>query len=1181
MRRQKPESRPVVFVILAVLVGGFASAQAQDDESPSSDSNKEVAAERSASGGAEEVWERLIYLPFRDLKKVFDSQSASVIMPYIEYLRLWHEQSERGPAQGQPPRVDAVMTRSRYAIAIDGETARIQADFTVRVVGKPWVEIPIAFGRAAVGRVTSENESVLLRGTGDGTYSLLIGESGEHEVGIELLARVHTAPEGRSIEFDCPSVGITQLELTIPIADQDVVITPAAVQQNVEAENVTRLTANLGSTKRISARWNPRVSTKPQMELLTSVTNLSQVTIDEGLIHTAARLHFDVLRGETEQLRISVPRGVRILDVAAPQSRIRGWRAAEHKDRQEITVDLLSATSDRILIEVHTERALKDGPVEALGVSAEGVVYGIHAVDVVRESGQLAVSHGESLTVNVEQQQGLARVTGADIDESLRRPNSFFYRFYSPAVRLQLNARPAESRITVNHTSQFVFRNDELRLRAALGYSVEKAGIFELALRIPEGLTIDSVVADGMSEFKTSAAGDTLTIALAEKRMGAIGVSVRAHLARDADQQQSLVLPVLVPLNVERETGRIEIHAPSTIEVIADEEQLEGATPEHEAAAGTVSGVRLASLWSYTRRPVVVAVRTVRRPTRLTATVGTRVDVQRELVRVETRIAWNVENAGIDTFRFSVPEAVSGTMQIETVAEGAAAAIKQKSAGGEARDGWVTWTVITQTDVVGRQVFRVAYDLKAEGDIESGPATFDLEPLQVLDPEDADGDADSRVTLARIIGEIVILKDRALSISAQATGEDVELIDIRELRTLAQDGYLAYHYFRQPVSLAVTAEKHEIQEIVQTVVSRSLVEIVLTRDFVAAYLCRYRLTSSERQRLRIDLPVGVELHDPLLNGTRTQLAPDADSDAPNGWRSYTLSVARTASSEETFSLTLHFRAPVTQPDTNPFDTEDKLGGVHALRVPVIGGANESAVVVQQLRTVVWVPEDFALVGAPDGFDRDSQIELAGFLPFRRHARIDTNDLDQWIGGTSVGIVDFPRDGRAFRYSKLGGAGQFDVTWWHVPGLVWVLSGATFLIGFLLRKTSWENRLTMVLLAAFAVGIFAVRDDNADVVSCGIAASSYGLAAVAALWILRGVFGRRRAPDERSSRTDAGAGQPPPTDSNDTTGAAVTEPEAGEGPAVPAAEKDASPPGPVAPPPGSSDMNDDITGRKDG
>src|SRR4029077_10583586 len=107
-------------------------------------------------------------------------------------------------------------------------------------------------------------------------------------------------------------------------------------------------------------------------------------------------------------------------------------------------------------------------------------------------------------------------------------------------------------------------------------------------------------------------------------------------------------------------------------------------------------------------------------------------------------------------------------------------------------------------------------------------------------------------------GELTVQKDRSLSVSARKDdgadkgGADLEPIDVRELTLLPQEGNLAYRYFKQPeklstpLKLELTAERHEIQEVVETVVAQALIEAVMTQDKSVTFRCQYRLKTSER-----------------------------------------------------------------------------------------------------------------------------------------------------------------------------------------------------------------------------------------------------------------------------------------------------------------------------------------------
>ena len=160
----------------------------------------------------------------------------------------------------------------------------MKGPLTVQVVEVLWAQVPVSFGDAAVGKIRTvgkaddKTEQALLRGTGQGTYLLLLPTKGTHIVELELVAQVHTSPDGRSFRFNCPTVGITTFEMVVPDADQTIEITPkrvtlpvnvavADIDDGVEPAELdveeTRIKSSLGSTATISARWFPRTGLKP------------------------------------------------------------------------------------------------------------------------------------------------------------------------------------------------------------------------------------------------------------------------------------------------------------------------------------------------------------------------------------------------------------------------------------------------------------------------------------------------------------------------------------------------------------------------------------------------------------------------------------------------------------------------------------------------------------------------------------------------------------------------------------------------------------------------------------------------------------------------------------------------------------------------------------------------------
>ena len=1121
----------VAAALAACLIAGLRDAPLAAQDSPAVDAaaptpDPPPTAEPAA---AKSDWERLVYLPYKNLKDVFEQHGSTVFMPYAEYVKRWQEGH-------QPPEknvVEAVITSSHYSATVDRSLLRIKASLTVQVLGKPWIEVPVQFGNAAVGKLTVEDgKQVLLKGTGNGTYSLLFGQAGEHSVEIELAASIQTSPDGRKVDFSIPSVGVTTFELAIPEPDQTVDVQPHLIALPVEAAATeTRVKANLGATTKISASWHPRTSQKPDMDLLAAVTNYQKITLRDGLVHTDAWLNYDILRGEMTELAIAVPVGHRILGVSSSDAKIRGWRAEPGAQRQTVRVEFLSPATDKVTIEVHTEREFLAEAIQLTGRDAAGNYNGIHAVDAVRESGQLTVAGASDLSLQFEQVAGLVRIEEAEIHASIRQAGAATFKFFSSNIQLQVMAKPVEARLVLNAAYRFAFDEDELKLVADLGYQIERAGVFEFRIALPDELEVDrveSTTGHPIREFHVQGVNPRTLRVVMQQKTGVdvhVGLQLTAHQSfEEASETLELSLPVPEPQNVERETAEVYVAASEALEVITDQASIEAAQPLPVPPGLSQAGKRIAAAWSFNRRPVQIPLRTKRRPTRLSAQVATTIDVKEEVIEVSTELRYLVQYAGLDVFRFAVPEEVSKRLQVISLGDASAPAIKQKVPAEEAVDGWVTWTITMQRDVIGQHILKLTWDTKpnagdaapegevaAAGKAGSSETTFQTARALGLDGSD---EKKRDVALSSVSGEIVVRKDRSLSVSAKSLDESLEAIDVRELSLLPQTGSLAYRYFKQPVGFRIESTKHEIQKVVETVVTRTLVEVVTRRDTKANYRCRYRIRSSERQRLRVDVPGGSELLGVFIDGQQVSPEKNAQPMEEEGWDSYFVNVARPGSSDDLFSLTLQMMTPVGA--RAPFDG---WGGRLLLRLPQVGGVENSGVVVQQLQTVVWAPEDYNLLGDTDGFTHETKLRMGEALEIRRRGRFDRFNVDEWVGVPSAGFIDFPTEGNRFRYSSLGTRDSILLTWASQPNYTWLASGALILIAILLRGLSWDTKLLLILIAAFAATLFGLSSPgwSAEIVS----AARFGIYALVGIWVLHTVFSWKSGSRAQSETPDDG------------------------------------------------------------
>ncbi len=866
---------------------------------------EEAVKEKEVEGEVAEVKEKgkrpvdhLIYIPYDHLNEVIDRLKSKVVISYEEYLDLVKRAGKR-PVEVTPS-AQAVISSSKYNAVVNGDVVEITAQYACKALKESWAELPLNLGQAAVGEISSDSKKkVLLRGTGEGKYSLLFESAGEYQVTLKLLVQIKRSPAGPRVDLTLPPVGITTLRFTVPKADQQIAITPRHIVIKNEKpipEKNSGVTVSLGATKSVSVTWTPRISDRPEMDLLTRVTNQMSISIRDGLIHTDAKLNYKILRGETNVLRVAVPLDQRVLDVTS-SARIQAWAVKKEQRQQVIEVKLLGEVKKDLTLEIHTERSLpKSGPISLGGIDTQGEVHGVHALDVTRENGTLSITHGKELTLVVDRQTGLVRTDSGNEERS--------FRYFSPAFDFVVRTEPVKAILDLKHDAFVVFREQRIEVVSQMQYTIRRTGLFNLAMQLPAGFSLTGVECPQMAEFQHDKKKQALSIVLKEQFQGTLSVLVRGYIVRpkeDLATETSKLpnLPLIAPQGIRQEQGRIAAFTIDAIELVAEEDKIESAQAIPVNAIQTrFPDTTIRAAWKFQSRPVVIPVRTIRRPTRLTAQTATTLRVEPSGAIVETVVDYSVQYAGIDRFYLAVPRVVSDRIQIAIAGTGNVP-IQQKAplASNEKpteskldekgkkeqdksrADLWVIWMIKTQRPVTGHQRFKVTYDLpfqQSEGEQESGKGKQETaQQILPVQPRGSNGKEISGPELSRASGEVVVHVDPALSLAVNAAGQGVEAIDIRELKLLAKRGQQAFRYAFQsesePVQLTLNISRHEVESVVSTVVSRALTEFVTGASQKLAVRSRMRIKTSQRQRLMIQLPGNVQPMFVLFNGETREL----------------------------------------------------------------------------------------------------------------------------------------------------------------------------------------------------------------------------------------------------------------------------------------------------------------------
>lgn len=1013
--------------------------------------------------------EHVIYMPFEKLSDVFEDEDSSIVLPYAQFLEMWDRLVQPDEPPIRPPE-NGVITRADYVGSVKGELVHLEATLDVEVLSDEWARLPVQFGDAAIASAQTEDGAVLLRGVGEGKYEMLVRGRGKHQIKLSLVVGVKSATEGRSFAVVCPAVGVSNLELEIPEKDVAVQVAPRRTSElRKDSNDATRVLAVLGSTNQFTVSWQPKSGSTDQAAGLANVTDAIAVDVGDGVVHTHATFDYQILRGSLGELIVEVPIDQRLLDVQVPG--LRDWQAEKVDDRQRVIVRLHAPATEKVRLELHTETPISE---EAFRVGD------VRAVGVARESGVLAIRGAEDVGLEYVERESITRIDAGDAPESLRKPQSTFYKFFTPDHKLSVVASQLKPRIVVDSHISILLDKTRLTTRGEFKYSVSRSGIFALTFRLPAGFQVDDVAAESMERFEVTPAPDaqTLTVYFTKKLLGDLTVAVTASQARDKPAGE-LSLPLVEPLGATREQGLVAVIAPESLEVKTDSAQLQSAraaTPAELATKGfqpqAPEGAALAAAFSFVTRPVSIVQTITERPRRTFAVVGTVANVKEDVVQVTTTFRYQIQFAGADTFRIAVPAVVSDRLQVE------GGGIKERRKADQATDeGMVEWTIVLHSEALGDRTFTATYDQKIS--IPDQGTQFELQPIQVLDAD-------------RETGEIAIQKDRALSVDAVPAG--LEEIDPRELSQPigTTQPYLTYRYYQHPAQLTLSVTKHELQDVVKTVVRRAYIEAVITEDGPMTMRARYDVKSSERQRLAVTLRKPRILGITVAGQTvAPEKAPAAQGAGPED-KTYFINVARAADSDESFQISAVFETPLSQ---------EKLKVTDLVRLAL--PRFDEGVKFQQVYVRVWVPTDYRLVGNPEGFT--SHIGV-GLWDSRKILETADNP-DSWFP-KDTSSFDFQVGGTTYLFSSLTGPTELEIDYWHIPTMTVIASLLVLVVGVVLVPFSLESKVFTILAFAFVVlfaGLF-----SPSVVYSWLLAARLGIAGVVALWLVVWLLYVRRA-----------------------------------------------------------------------
>ena len=800
-----------------------------------------------------------VYIAFEDLKKVFEKEGQGVFVPYAEFRELWRKAMDRAEGPAAPSGVSSALYEGR----VEGDLALIDATMEVQAGAEGESSVPVGLAGATLGSATLDGKPAVIVSDKAGRRVIVRGK-GSHTFKATLVAAVVPRDGDRTVAFPSAGAPVSRLSFAVPGEGVRVTVEPnLATTRTDEGSGVTRVLAYVGAAAEVRLTWRAKpVETAGVAAIVQAQTEVLH-RVGEQTVETRLFVRYSILRGGVKSLRVQFPSGERVLQVEG--AGIRSWEETDAPPGREVHVDLhndAEGTYDlRLLLE--RPRAAGEATADLPALSFPGTS---------RDAGTIAVQVLPPVAVRPATVEGLYRVPTDDLSEWMRTGFAplapgvtvLAWRYAGGARRLSVSVETVAPEVSSLERSTLEISAGAAVLRAALDLTVERAGLFQTSVSLPEGWELESAqILDGNAmraldaRVEGEGAARRVLLDLGARRQGAVPLVLvlRRPLAL-GDGETTLALPVLAVEGAARSRGVLAVAAEEALDVRTG--AVTGFVPAEPAvlrAANLPSDpvpppqpravlfgfrhageARSGSLTIVRRKPLVVA------------EAVTLAGVEEDRLHVRHSLRFSVRYAGVDTFRFSLPKAVADRVRID------GGAVKEHTRAADAADAArVIHTVVLQAPVLGETVLRAEYDLPLEPLAVGGARKLDVPALAVLGVE-------------REQGWYEVTRDPALSVEGEATG--LIYADAREIPQWARtpDAFLAWRRLSQPHGLVLSVAKHEAVPILQAVVNALALDTLVGGGTVALTEARMDVQVNGLQYLRVELPAGAQVESTEVDG---------------------------------------------------------------------------------------------------------------------------------------------------------------------------------------------------------------------------------------------------------------------------------------------------------------------------
>ncbi len=1066
----------VALLALAVPTGSsFCWAQVADSPSPESAAAAVAIGEVPAASETKPTpWrEQTIYIPYKQLQKVFEEQGRGVFVPYEKFQELWKkaQASEPQPVDDRPP-IGAIVTEIASEATVERDVINVQASLQIELLGKGWHEVPLRLSDAAIRSAKIGDEPARVLADAKLGYKLLVQNTEDSSrrltLDLEYSKAYSKSPGQNSVSLEAPQAPVNRWLIRIPQTGVKINIQPmiAATEAPAEAQaEETVVLAFVGAASTVRVDWTPKTEGAAGLEALATVQAQQEVSVDEGVVRTRTRLVYEISRAELSQLIVEASLDQKVTRVLDPN--VKKWEVAKDDAKQTITIDLFQPArgTQNILIDCEKfsdEAALRDTRIPV-----------IQAVNVGRQQGIVVVKLGDELRAEATTKNGLLQLDAAELPEPLRSVKwEFAYRYAALPFDLALSVEKVKPRIHVQQLVEAYLEPEQITLDVSAIFDIQQAGVFQLAFDIPAGYTVEQVQGRALGDAQPVVVdshhlegdGNTrMLINLSRKAIGRVGVS--AILRRSLNEPNLLTptgaaaeIQIAVPriaTDVEDVSGSLIVHGPESLQITS--QSVSGMRNVAIAEAhkdvqcirdGRFAGLREVLAFVFTRDPAELTVAAERRRPHVTARQLLTARIETGVVKYEARFFYDILYSAVKSVRLDVPEGLAGDIRVASGGISKTAITPQPD---DVPEGYVAWNLTGDSEFLGQRQFVLSWE-QSTPELEVGKSTDYAIPS--LKPIGVD----------RAWGQIVVSKAETLDIRAAAGFDGLRPIDPQHdlmPGVSVADAARAFE-FHDLWNLSITATRYELEEVKRTSIERALIRMVVTRSDRVSVQALYRIRSAV-QRLAVTLPAGSEFdNDPLyINGEPKSLE--------HGEQNQLFIPLVNQNPETPFVLELRYTVP---------------GDQRQLDMPTFPGQEglQTEPAMQKVELSVYLPNEMALLDANGPWTNQQGDWYSKLNRLPDHQTGDEHLLAWVTEGVSMNsqhATTFAVDGRLYSFTTLRPApppnGSLRLVAWDARALNLLVFSSLALVGLVFVRRSANSKLTVmaiILVGVVIVGVFA-------------------------------------------------------------------------------------------------------------